>query len=399
MKTWLILLGVTIVLGYLKLPLGLCGLAMLIYKILCDLNYIVEIKFNLAAMKKGEVWCFDYVGVYADVSHHFRKMGTFFPKFKLGSNKEDYAPFGVFYDDPRLVDPKKCRAVLGFIRYSKDKNEAFEEYLLKDEGYRKAEFPETSCVRTIVPTKYKSCIIRGILAYYRKLRVVLGSEEFLNQFHINKDKINGVVEIYRKNSIEFNLPLRYQDSFYLFEKDLSEVKYEKTVLGKCTYIYEDFYGNYENLNLIYTDLSQNHQKFQLNENGVNYNMFGIFYDDPDKVGKDKCRGVCGFVRTSESKNEEFEKYMLTEKLNKEVTVGETNVLRTVMSTSNKPTLVSSLKRYYKAIKKNLADDEFIEKYKINREEFNGIIEIYKKDSVELDLPLSNQKEYFLYQKN
>lgn len=219
MKSWSIIFLVTII-SHLYLPviITIPVLLFLIYKILSDLHVIGKAKFALLTLKKGKYYFKNYKGEYSKLGNEFNKFSSILEKFKL-NNTYDINLFGIYYDDPKKVPLEECRAVIGIVIINDSIFKDLEEFL-QAEKYKFVEIEHTSSVVSRYNLAHNSFIFFAIKQFYKCLEMKLNDEEFLKRYKISdKNKIPGVIEIYKNNMIEFYIPIVNEENFKLYKEE------------------------------------------------------------------------------------------------------------------------------------------------------------------------------------
>jgi len=216
MKSWLAILAFIIFSKYfLSIYLTYFFIALLIYKILKDLHIIGEVKFALGTFKKSKIYFINFKGSYKNVNSHFINICSILTKFKLDDNY-DIAPFGIYYDNPKKVNENECRAILGLMIINDQSFKDIEDYLIS-EGYNTNKVEHTACVVSRVSLVHKSMIFLAIIRYYKDLERKLLDSDFIRQYRIgDTNNIPAIIEVYKKNLIEFFVPTSNQDGFKFY---------------------------------------------------------------------------------------------------------------------------------------------------------------------------------------
>jgi len=142
-----------------------------------------------------------HTGPYRNVGSIFKEAWGIAPKLK---------GFGVYYDDPKHVEPKKLRAGIGCIlaegETKADGNLAAE---FERRGFRLFELPAVlNAVSTAFPYRNQLSILIAVKRVYPALCSYIG-----------ENKLNGhpMLEIYEGSTIHFMAPLTKHEDFYVPE--------------------------------------------------------------------------------------------------------------------------------------------------------------------------------------
>lgn len=223
MKSWIILFSIDLLLYYfISFRVGAIAFVLVFLKILWDVGLFTPIKFSNGQFKHSEIYYICYTGEYMNVGKEFAKINEIFKKFNL--DKYVYNSIGIYYDDPKkMTDKSKCRAVLGICKDSSDfhrnksVNQPLEEYL-RENNFRKAEIPDTNCLRVTFPYVNMISMLIGIKKFYKALNSNLSDENFKRSFRVDSKKISCTVEIYAENEMVFYVPLQNNEKFNLHTK-------------------------------------------------------------------------------------------------------------------------------------------------------------------------------------
>lgn len=156
------------------------------------------------------VYYYDYVGEYYNISKEFEKISILTQKYKL----KHAIPFGIYYDDPRKVDPKTCRAVVGILKRGGKQEEDWE--ILKESNYRKDYIPTSLCLSANFPHVNSMSLVIGIKKFYNSLRTNIKKESWRNAYGLKED-IPCSVEIYGESLLEFFVPIENAEEFNLLK--------------------------------------------------------------------------------------------------------------------------------------------------------------------------------------
>nr|XP_039264044.1 testis-expressed protein 264 homolog [Styela clava] len=159
----------------------------------------------VSEMKVAYKYC---VGNYNACGSYFSEAANICPDERL---------LGIYYDDPKKVDPNQCRYIVGIIlaEGSKAKEEVNEEVegILEERGYKFIIFPN---VDFSVKTSHPYAI--PMSAYFGATKAYPAMETY-----IQREKLcaRPFLEIYDENTIHYMAPLSKQVEFYTDEvKDL-----------------------------------------------------------------------------------------------------------------------------------------------------------------------------------
>jgi hypothetical protein len=198
----------------------LIGLSIIFLKYIWDTGLFQGIKFYKGVFKNSEIFYTEYVGEYYQISKEFVKLNLIISKFNL--NKQYYSTFGIYYDDPKKVDSKKCRALIGIIKETDStmrpsalaKDEDLTDYLITN-SFKRAILPDSESLVATFPYINTMSMMIGIKKFYSSLDSGLNSEEFKKMYNIDRKKFKFSVEIYRDQEIFFYIPLKNHDKFNL----------------------------------------------------------------------------------------------------------------------------------------------------------------------------------------
>lgn len=197
---------------YFSFKTGLMFSSLLFFKFLWDCGLFTKIYFFKGNLNNCDIYYYEYTGEYQFLNKEFSKISTLMNKFKL--NKL-FSSFGIYYDDPSKVDPKKCRAVVGIMQHQTTENyKDFFDYLLEN-SFKKAYLPITPAICSTFPLKNMISLMIGIKKHYSTLKEKLKNEEFQREFDIDDKRMKLSVEVYRNSQMEFYIPTKNLDKFYL----------------------------------------------------------------------------------------------------------------------------------------------------------------------------------------
>lgn len=221
MKVWLILIGLTLF-SYFVLPniITYLLLAATVYKILNDLHIIGESKFGLGSLKRNELYYLNLKGAYHEQEKTWMYVMNILKKFNLTEHYQ-VCSFGMYYDDPKKVKPEDCRSVLG-ICCTDYQSAELDSYLIS-EGFSKASMTQTSAIITRMSIIHPMFIGLAIKRYYKDLGRNLYDKEFLSKFRVSEvEKIPGIIEMFKKQTIDFYVPCGNFDKFDFYKADMVE---------------------------------------------------------------------------------------------------------------------------------------------------------------------------------
>lgn len=209
-----------ILLHFFSLKVAILGLIALFLKWLYDMGIFTSITFFIGNFNKAQVFFTDYTGPYHDIGKKFEQVSGIISKFNLD---ETYTPFGIYYDDPKVVEPTKCRAVVGILKkcsmdlrstMNKQASPELMEYLLSN-GFKSGILSDTASVMSNFYYINKMSMMLGTKKFYSALEKNLNDSEFTKTFNIDKAKISCFVEVYTKNNIYFYIPVKNHEQFNL----------------------------------------------------------------------------------------------------------------------------------------------------------------------------------------
>lgn len=122
----------------------------------------------------------EYVGEYKDISSAFKD----FDQDLINLQIKDYFYFGIFYDNPTLLeDPKRSRAVIGIMVDTKYRNQAI-TYTVRNPVFTYKEHNELTAISVTFP--YRNILSLAWIVYriYPANKVEGGEEEFVFENYI-----------------------------------------------------------------------------------------------------------------------------------------------------------------------------------------------------------------------
>lgn len=196
------------------------GLSFIFLMYIWDIGLFKGIKFYKGMFKNSEIFYTEYIGEYYQINKEFVKLNLIIQKFNL--NKKFYSTFGIYYDDPKKVDPKKCRAVIGILKETDislrpsvaAKDEELTNYLISN-NFRRAILPESESIISTFPYINPMSMMIGIKKFYSYLNSGLNSDEFKKTYKIDRKIYKFSVEVYQDEQIFFYIPLKNHDKFNL----------------------------------------------------------------------------------------------------------------------------------------------------------------------------------------
>lgn len=147
--SWFILLTINIYLyKYFDIEYSAICFVTVLIKIIYDLGLFTQIVMTRTYFNECVIYYYEYTGDYCNVFLELDKIDQTLNQKKLNEDK-NYFKFGIYYDDPKMVDKTRCRAVVGIMTYSLN-NKENEEFILKN-GYYKKHLERTESVKSIFP--------------------------------------------------------------------------------------------------------------------------------------------------------------------------------------------------------------------------------------------------------
>jgi hypothetical protein len=181
------------------------------------MGFFRRILFNTGVLKEIDIYYKEYTGDYYYIYEEYEKIDLIINRLKL--NKNEYFPFGLYYDDPKKTEASKCRAIVGIIKEIKEKENKKEENNTEScvisKGYKKSNLPETDCLFSFFEFINPMSKVLGINKFYSTLESSLQSEQFRKTFNIDKKKYKLSVEIYKGDKVFFFVPLKNYERFNL----------------------------------------------------------------------------------------------------------------------------------------------------------------------------------------
>lgn len=171
-------------------------------KVLADLGIFASVNYAENDFEKCYMWYKDYEGNYSNINKVFREI---MKKFKL--DKKKYLPFGIYHDDPSKCDPNKCKAVVGILRYDKnksDKDKSLNEY----NDFKGKDVKPFKSLVSVFPFFNMISLIIAVMRYYPRLNAKISSKEFDDAYGASIKGIPGIIEVYPEDTIEFHFPLK-----------------------------------------------------------------------------------------------------------------------------------------------------------------------------------------------
>jgi hypothetical protein len=161
--------------------------------------------------------------------------------------------------------------------------------------------------------------------------------------------------------------------------------------------YVDYIGDYQQIYREFEKFKFLMRKFNLGRH--TYSIFGIYYDDPNKVETNKCRAVIGIIKEVNeqkisNKEEDFITY-LTNNNFKRGMLPDTESIVAEFKFNNPMSMVVGTQKFYRAIKSSMKSDEFRKKYNIEKSKFKLSIEVYADKKVNFYIPLKNHDKFKL----
>src|SRR5690348_17188298 len=103
-KIWLLLLGLTgLTYKLASLKFALVLLLASIVKILWDMGVLKSIKFSRGFFQPCRIYYMEFKGNYKNIGNEIERFQAI--RYKMNLNTLIYPLFGIFYDDPKKVDP------------------------------------------------------------------------------------------------------------------------------------------------------------------------------------------------------------------------------------------------------------------------------------------------------
>lgn len=218
MKFWLILFIISIIFNiYISKWISYLFIAYMIYKILSDLHIIGTTKFSKGANRESDLFYLCFTGPYSQSFKNCGKISEVFNKFKL-ENKYETTMFGLYFDNPKKIPEDQCRYALGIMVGKTEKNAELEDYLIS-QNWLKASIPSTTCIVSRFSVVHLAASFLVYKRFYKDFDRSICDENFLKQFQLNLDKLPGIMEIYRKDMIEFRVPLSNEESFKIYKSE------------------------------------------------------------------------------------------------------------------------------------------------------------------------------------
>lgn len=177
--------------------------------ILYLLNYIgyfykVQVSAGPSIVSELRVAYKQHTSSYSACGSHFSELTNICPGERL---------LGIYYDDPKKVDPNQCRYIIGVVlgEGSKIKEEVDQELenVLEEKGYKFILFPNVDfSVKTTHPYAIPISAYFGATKAYPALEKYIQSEKLC---------AHPFIEIYDEDTIHYMAPLSKQADFYVEE--------------------------------------------------------------------------------------------------------------------------------------------------------------------------------------
>jgi hypothetical protein len=215
-KSWIVLFILNLlVFTFFSFRMGSIVFILNFLYILWQIGLFTSIKFSRGNFNECELYFFEYVGEYHNVGKEFEKLSLIMKK--LNASKSTFVPFGIYYDDPKRVDPKSCRALIGILKRIVEGRERHEELVdyLTENSFKKATVPSTISLYSNFPLVNIMSMVIGIKKFYNALHTNFQNDQWKNQYGIKEQIIPCSIEIYGEHLMEFYVPLTNYERFNL----------------------------------------------------------------------------------------------------------------------------------------------------------------------------------------
>jgi hypothetical protein len=201
--------------------MGAIFFVILFCKILWDIGFFKSVIFNARTLNRTEIYYKEFTGNYKNIGKEFEKLTLLITKFKL--SKDIFSTFGLYYDNPKEVNPDQCRAIIGIISYPGSEKTDLNEINIPEDmidflisfNFKKSTFPETPSIYTSFPFVNVLSIfmaIKKVYSQFERKKPILMKEFNLD---IKSCKEQCSLEIYSQDAIHFYFPLKNKDRFRL----------------------------------------------------------------------------------------------------------------------------------------------------------------------------------------
>lgn len=181
------------------------------------------------------------------------------------------------------------------------------------------------------------------------------------------------------------------------------IKFSSGLFKNSEVYYINYTGEYKRIGTEFDKMKKIFKKFNLDKNV--YSIFGIYYDNP-KVMSDikKCRASVGilkeisqFSKNRNESNNEMEEYLKENNFLK-AELPDTNSLRVTFPYFNMMSLFIGMNKFYKALEKNLNDNNFLRSFRMSSNKVSCTMHVYGEKEIVFYVPLQNNEELFIHNK-
>lgn len=209
------------IIAYYSFNFGILLLLLSIFEYLIYIGVFRKVVFSRWILHDSDIFYLEYKGEYSKIGNTIKNLSETINNLHL--DRKNWNTFGFYYDNPKVVDPKKCRAVVGLI-YTNEKYYQENQLLNKEifnnlikEGLEHVKLKQADLLISKFPYVNNLSFFVAIIKFYRNLTKNLEQNEFLSKFMIESDfEFKNSVEIYKENDLIFGIPLEKSEQFFLY---------------------------------------------------------------------------------------------------------------------------------------------------------------------------------------
>lgn len=211
MKIWAIL-GLLSFSSYMySAKVGITFFILTILYILNDIGLFRSAQLGKGYFRSTSIVFKEYIGDYKKIGNSFSELCN------ISKEVNGKQMIGIYYDNPQNVrDVNKCRAIIGLMTKTQ-----VPEDKLASLGMKQAFLPDTECIQWYFKLKFNilPLMLIGIKKFYGSLGNILKDQSLQKVFSLDISKPFYAIEVYDEKTINFYVPLKNHEKFFLHSQD------------------------------------------------------------------------------------------------------------------------------------------------------------------------------------
>jgi hypothetical protein len=211
MKIWLTLGLLSFGLYFYSAKVGITFLIVTVLYILNDIGLFKSAQLGKGYFRGTSIVYKEFVGNYTKIGQAFGELCN------VGKEVDSKNMIGIYYDNPtNMKDQNNCRAVVGLLT----KTQLSEEKLVSF-GMKQATLPDTECIQWYFKLKFYilPLMIIGMKKFYGSLQNIIKDSSLQKIYSLDITKPLYSIEVYDSKTINFYIPLKNQEKFFLHTQD------------------------------------------------------------------------------------------------------------------------------------------------------------------------------------